>query len=140
MSLFERNETGAVFSPCRKYRYRLWRRWSDGPTCMWLMLNPSKATEYFNDPTVERCERRTRKMRFGEIRVCNLFAFRATDPADMKRVEDPVGPDNNRTILDEAKNADMIICAWGNHGGHALQAKIILDMLKGEGIELHYLE
>ncbi|MEY3307813.1 MAG: hypothetical protein RLZZ413_1851, partial [Pseudomonadota bacterium] len=41
----------------------------------------STATEFQNDPTVERCERRARALGFGAFRVTNIFAFRATDPA-----------------------------------------------------------
>lgn len=27
---------GAEFSPCRKYRYRLWRIWDDRPVCLFV--------------------------------------------------------------------------------------------------------
>ena len=62
-SLFE--QSGASFSPCRKYRYDLYRRFA-GHTPIpgiygyvnFIMLNPSTADEIRNDPTVERCERR----------------------------------------------------------------------------------
>lgn len=32
----------AVISPCGRYRYRLDRRWADGPSIAWIMLNPSE--------------------------------------------------------------------------------------------------
>ena len=31
----------AIFSPCKKYRFRLERRWSKEPGVLCIMLNPS---------------------------------------------------------------------------------------------------
>lgn len=36
-------DTGADFSPCGHYRYRLWRRLEAGLAAVWLILNPSTA-------------------------------------------------------------------------------------------------
>ena len=37
---------GAEFSPCKKYRYKLWRIWDDTlPLVMFIGLNPSTADE-----------------------------------------------------------------------------------------------
>lgn len=38
---------GALFSPDRKYRYKLWRRWAGmaKPWCLFIGLNPSTANE-----------------------------------------------------------------------------------------------
>src|SRR3546814_13880135 len=44
-------QSGATFSACRRYRYRLWRRWADGPTAALIAMNPSTADEVRNDPT-----------------------------------------------------------------------------------------
>ena len=48
-------ETSAVLSPCRQYRYALWRKWADGPQVLFVMLNPSTADESVDDPTIRRC-------------------------------------------------------------------------------------
>lgn len=138
--LFNTVDTGATFSPCKLYRYTLWRQWDEGPTLMFLMLNPSTADEIDNDPTVERCQRRAVAMGYGRLVVCNIFAFRATDPQDMKAAADPVGPDNDQAILDQARQAAMVICAWGNHGGHLERSDTVAAMLKQAGIQLHCLE
>ena len=42
----------ALLSPCRRYRYALWRRWGDGPPAMFIGLNPSTA----DDPTIRYAE------------------------------------------------------------------------------------
>ena len=109
---------GAVFSADRKYRYVLWRTWSDAPPCNFIMLNPSTADEVKNDPTVERCERRARAMGFGGLVVTNIFAFRSTDPEALRFVDDPVGPDNDHEILEQARRSGMAIVAWGTHGSY----------------------
>ena len=53
----------AIYSDCERYRYALTRVWDDtGKRALFVMLNPSTATEIQNDPTVERCERRSRAL------------------------------------------------------------------------------
>ncbi|WP_293575354.1 DUF1643 domain-containing protein [Phaeobacter sp.] len=109
----------AVYSDCGQYRYSLTRIWDNtGKTVMFVMLNPSTATEVQNDPTIERCERRARALGFGGFRATNIFAFRATDPRDMRAAKDPEGPDNGAILIDGLDWADMVICAWGTHGAY----------------------
>ncbi|HHB81814.1 MAG TPA: DUF1643 domain-containing protein, partial [Aliiroseovarius sp.] len=109
----------AVYSDCERYRYQLTRSWAPkGRRVLFIMLNPSTATERQNDPTVERCERRARALGFGAFRVVNIFAFRATDPRVMRAADDPVGLENNTAIIESLDWADQTICAWGTHGAH----------------------
>ena len=103
----------AVYSACNRYRYSLTRIWNrDDRRLLYIMLNPSTATERANDPTVERCERRARMLGYGGFRVCNLFALRETDPSRLKRAAIPEGPDNRDQILAGIGWADDILCAW----------------------------
>ena len=64
----------ADYSDDEAYRYLLVRVWAAGPRVVFVMLNPSTATETQNDPTVERCERRARALGFGSFDVTNIFA------------------------------------------------------------------
>lgn len=123
-------QSEAVYSDCERYRYLLTRTWGDGPKALFVMLNPSTATEVQNDPTVERCERRARALGFGSFRVTNIFAFRATDPKLMRAEADPVGPGNDAAIRDSAVWADRIICAWGNHGLHRNRGAVVEALLR----------
>jgi hypothetical protein len=78
------------------------------------MLNPSKADDTFDDPTVRTCVSFARNWGFGSLAVVNLFAWRATDPKLLVRSgEDPVGPDNDNHIVRQAIAAEKIVCAWG---------------------------
>ena len=121
----------ALYSPCQNYRYTLTRVWNpDGPKALFVMLNPSTATEVQNDPTVERCERRARALGFGAFRVCNIFAYRATDPRVMRAQADPVGPGNDAAIAESALWADRIVCAWGTHGAHLGRGPAVEALLR----------
>ncbi|RYI24162.1 MAG: DUF1643 domain-containing protein [Acetobacteraceae bacterium] len=129
----------AVYSDCEAYRYLLTRTWAAGPKALFVMLNPSTATEIQNDPTVERCERRARALGYGAFRVTNIFAFRATDPKVMRAVSDPIGPDNDAAIRESAGWANTVICAWGNHGLHLGRGDHVTDLLRSTGAPLFHL-
>jgi len=133
-------DSTAVYSPCERYRYLLTRTWDRaGPQALFVMLNPSTATEFQNDPTVERCERRARALGFGAFRVTNIFAFRATDPRVMRAEPDPVGPGNDAAIADSARWADRIICAWGSHGTYLDRGHRVARILRATGRPLWHL-
>ena len=130
----------AVYSDCEIYRYRLERVWAPGAkTVLFVMLNPSTATEVQNDPTVERCERRARALGFGGFAVANIFAFRATDPRVMRAAADPVGPGNDAVILALARAADRVICAWGVHGAHRGRGAAVAALLRLQGVAPYHL-
>ncbi|TLP46975.1 DUF1643 domain-containing protein [Cohaesibacter sp. CAU 1516] len=132
--------SSALYSPCETYRYALTRQWDEsGKKLLFIMLNPSKATELKNDPTIERCERRARALGFGGFRACNLFAFRATDPRDLKKAKDPIGPDNLSQLMQAARWADVILCAWGTHGAHMGLGPAIKSLLLSQGHSLQHL-
>ena len=128
-------QSGARFSDCDKYRYRLWRKWGEGAKVGFIMLNPSTADEHRNDPTIERCHRRAVAMGFSALEVVNIFAFRATDPKDLKKAKKPIGPDNDRTILQVAADCDQLICAWGSHGHHLGRSDAVKKLLVNNNID-----
>jgi hypothetical protein len=130
----------AEYSDCETYRYSLSRVWEPGGRCaVFIMLNPSTATEAQNDPTVERCERRARALGFGAFKVFNIFAWRATDPREMRAAADPVGPGNDAAIRAALAEADQVICAWGTHGAHLDRGRHVEAMLRDGGVPLHHL-
>ena len=130
----------AVYSECARYRYALSRVWDPaGEKALFVMLNPSTATEVQNDPTVERCERRARTLGFGGFRVTNIFAWRDTDPRKMRAAPDPVGPDNDAAIRAGADWADRVICAWGSHGAHLDRGAAVEALLRATGAPLEHL-
>lgn len=131
--------SAAIYSDCETYRYALTREWAAGSRLLWVMLNPSTASEVANDPTVERCERRARTLGFGGFRVVNLFALRATDPRALRAVADPVGPENNAALSDGVAWADAILCGWGGHGALLGRDCIVTAQLRNAGKPLWHL-
>lgn len=126
---------GAEFSPCRAYRFLLWRRWGAiRHYATFVMLNPSTADEVQNDPTVERCERRAVAMGFAGFYVVNIFALRSTDPRALYAHHDPVGAGNNDAILRAARDSSLVICAWGAHGKHRGRGAEVLEILRAAGV------
>jgi len=127
-------EAGATFSPCRRWRYLLWRRWDAAkPIANFLMLNPSTADEVKLDPTCARARDYAERWGYGALIVTNVFGWRATDPAKMMAVEDPVGPGNDAAIVKAARESALVVCAWGNHGaflGRSVRVKALLKKTK----------
>ena len=130
----------AVYSKCENYRYTLTRVWEQKKRkALFIMLNPSTANETKNDPTVERCERRARKLNFGSFCICNIFAWRETSPYNLMKKCKPVGKDNNYHILDSVLSSDVIICAWGIHGTHINREAEVKKLLLNNNSQLYHL-
>lgn len=124
----------AIYSDCERYRYSLTRVWNEAlPKLGYVMLNPSKATELQNDPTVERCERRARALGYGAFQVTNIFAWRETDPAKMRRAADPDGPDNDAALAALMDWADRVVAGWGTHGAHLGRGAAVEAVLRQAG-------
>lgn len=125
-----------LFSPCRAYRYALWREWIGGEGyAMFVGLNPSTADETSDDPTIRRCIAFSKAWGYAGLCMTNLFAYRATKPADMKAAADPVGPENDAHLLRLASEAGVIVAAWGANGTHRGRDTQVRKLLPA----LHYL-
>jgi hypothetical protein len=136
-----KNESGAQFSPCRRWRYLLWRRWDEKkPVANFLMLNPSTADELQLDPSCTRARVYAQTWGYGGLIVTNIFGWRATDPGEMKSVRDPVGKGNDAAIVRAAKEAGIVVCAWGNHGAHRERSARVLSALRSCEVALNYLK
>ena len=129
----------AVYSRCERYRYLLTRRWGSGRALLYIMLNPSTATEIANDPTIERCERRARALGFEALLIGNLFAWRETSPALLRKADDPVGPDNAAALDRAVREADEVLAAWGVHGAHLDEGARMERWLRERGVRLRTL-
>lgn len=134
------------FSADRTYRYSLTHDLREefalfrenGPKnkIAWIGLNPSTADEQQLDPTLRRVREFTRSFGGNVFVMLNLFAFRATLPENMKAAQDPVGPDNDQIILKHAREASMVIAAWGNDGLFGRRDTRVTALLEKAGIQL----
>ena len=114
----------------RPYRYFLRRLENkvtgliepDKPPMVVVLLNPSTADEIKDDPTVAKSRRHAAGWGYGEVIILNAFAYRATDPKNMKAQPDPIGPKNDQVIQETCAAVvalgGRIVCGWGNHGQH----------------------
>lgn len=134
-------KTGAEFSPDRKYRWTLHRIWQPAnPLACYVLLNPSTADEFSNDPTVERCQVRALNAGFGGLIVVNIFAFRSTDPAALYEIADPVGGlANDMAIVAAAQKSKLVVCGWGRHGALQDRGKKVLELIRSTGKVPHAL-
>ena len=144
--------TGAIFSPCRRYRYLLWRIWDfKRPHATFCLMNGSTADEVADDATVTRCQVRADKWRelgfldVGGVKVVNAFAWRETDsrklPQLVKAGVDILGPDNDAHIIDACRGAAIVVCGWGEPGHKLLdRGPRLLELLRAYGVKPHALK
>lgn len=126
----------AVLSDDLQYRYRLDRRWSEGKRATFVMLNPSTADASEDDPTLRRCMGFAQTWGYSAVRIVNLYAYRATKPADLWRADDPVGPENEAYLRTAGEGSDLLIAAWGANA----RPQRVDDVINLPGFErIHYL-
>lgn len=132
----------ALFSPCDTYRYILTRELGGDIPLLSFGLNPSTATAEEDDNTIRRDIGFARHWGLGRVIKLNAYAYRATDPDDMKRAAkagvDIVGPENDRWIRDMLLLAKMaggrVVVSWGKHID-AKRQLALWDVLMECGIE-----
>jgi hypothetical protein len=133
--------TGAILSPCGRFRYQLWRYWGDrGRPLVFIMLNPSTADAHANDPTIRKCIGFAKRLGYDGIEVFNLFAYRATAPADLVRAGYPVGIQNDLYLHYAAvlcaTHKSPAVCAWGANARGLSRAFDVREILLANGAEL----
>ena len=134
---YETSFSHAVLSPCRRYRYALSRVWdADKPYALFIGLNPSTADEALDDHTIRRCIGFAKSWGYGGLVMANLFAYRATEPEEMKKQDDPLGEENDYWVVELARYAGVVIAAWGNEGSFRQRSAHVRSLIP----ELYYLK
>jgi hypothetical protein len=138
--------SSAVIDPTGRYRYSLTRTWGErlrgmplveGGLVVWIMLNPSTADAEQDDPTIRKCIGFTKRWGYGGLVVVNLFAWRATDPRELRKIEDPVGRENHAAIAEACDGASLIMAAWGTKGWWLGRHGLMRSDLQHFGIAHH---
>jgi hypothetical protein len=121
----------AVISPDGRYRYMLERAWHPARGfVLFVGLNPSTADADREDQTSRVCMNYARQWGYGGLLIGNLFAYRSTDRSVLRRVPDPVGPDNDHWLKRLQSKASLVICAWGESGAFRSRDKVVLEYLR----------
>ncbi len=152
---------GAVLSADRVHRYALYRSLDNEPwsavlnargvarcTVLFVMLNPSTADEWDNDPTILKCIKYASAWGYDRLAVGNVYAYRETDSKKLPKLRaqgiDLVGPDNDEHLRILSLLADRTICGWGNHGlerteavRQILQGRVECFKINGNGTPVH---
>ena len=114
MNLFGRDLSGAEFSSCGKYRYKLLRIWDESkPLAMCIGLNPSTANSEKNDTTIRYLIQMLGILGYGGFYMMNLFAIISSKPDVLLTCDDPLG-ENDSKLNEVAQLCDDIIFCWGN--------------------------
>lgn len=109
---------GATFSEDRKRRFELVRDWRDeigapDKTMLVVGLNPSKAGENDDDPTVRKTVGFGRRWGFGRVVLVNLNPIVSTDPWALPPWSG-IDMENLAIIQRWLKESALVVAAWGS--------------------------
>lgn len=129
-------KSDALISNCGKHRYWLSRIWDETkPVISFIGLNPSRADQTFNDPTIIRCINFAQNFRYtydevlqpkfaktdyhkyGGMYFLNLYSFRTPYPDDLIKaiaVGDAYTEDTDFNLAWKIKESKTVVCAWGS--------------------------
>lgn len=60
----------------------------------------------------------------------NLFAYRATKPKNMMAAIDPIGPANDKWLIEIGQKSSIVIAAWGTRGSYKGRDKQVTKLIK----------
>jgi hypothetical protein len=131
----------AVFSECGLFRYMLTITWDESlPVLPWCLFNPSVAGRHDengkvrSDPTARKGRGFSERLGYGGMVFVNPYAFISTDPKGLKTAGYPVGPENDRHILNACAMGDgRVIVAWGALGRGLSRPVEVLKMIRTAG-------
>lgn len=130
----------AIISADGLYRYLLTRQCPGQGATVIVMINPSTADASQDDATIRKLQGFGRRHEWGELRIVNLFALRATDVNTLRLPGDPVGPENDFWIGHVAEQAARIVVAWGSVGKipkpHRNRVAVVLGLLERTGLPI----
>jgi hypothetical protein len=61
--------------------------------------------------------------------MANVFGLVSTDPRGLYAIEDPVGPENDRFILEAIRETRVVIAAWGEIGRYQNRGNPVWKMI-----------
>lgn len=130
-------DSTASFSPCRTYRYTLTRWWNlEAPPAVFVMLNPSTADAFTDDPTIRRVVGFAKSWDCGGLIVVNAFALRSPHPSALRTHPAPIGARNDEAILRAvAATTGPVVVAWGAHAGWNGRDVVVTALLRAAGVK-----
>lgn len=122
----------ALFSDCGKFRHELSGVWdATKPLAVWVLANPSIASEEVPDPTWTKGVGFSKRLGYGGMIFTNVFDFIATYPKDLKAAGHPRSQGADGYIINAANRGDgSVICAWGAVLRGRQECNHVADMLR----------
>lgn len=120
--------SGAVITDDHKFRYALWRKWKlYGNNIMFIGLNPSRANETYNDPTITRLINFSKDWGYDGMYMANLFAWRTPDPSFLKSnmIEFYTGEKTDEWLRLMAADSRRIVFCWGSWKNIETRSKVV---------------
>ena len=118
----------AVISDCTIFRYRLLREFDDAllsGTALFVLNNPSVADANIDDATARRGMGYTKDWGYSHMWFGNTNPYRSTDPSLAEIPPEPVLAINDQHLRDMAREADIVIAAWGADANRELSIRAI---------------
>ena len=105
----------ALLSKDKKYRYSLKRIWdNDKPKVLFIMLNPSLADNYQDDPTIRRLIKFAKLYGYGCFYVGNLFSYITPYPSELLDKDLMFSKKNIHEIKKMTGLIKDVVYGWGN--------------------------
>ena len=105
----------ALLSKDKKYRYSLKRIWdNDKPKVFFIMLNPSLADNYQDDPTIRRLIKFAKLYGYGGFYVGNLFSYITPYPSELLDKDLMFSKKNIHEIKKMIGLTKDVVYGWGN--------------------------
>lgn len=105
----------ALLSKDKKYRYSLKRIWdNDKPIVLFIMLNPSLADNYQDDPTIRRLIKFAKLYGYGGFYVGNLFSYITPYPSELLDKDLMFSKKNIHEIKKMTGLIKDVVYGWGN--------------------------
>ena len=105
----------ALLSKDKKYRYSLKRIWdNDKPKVLFIMLNPSLADNYQDDPTIRRLIKFAKLYGYGGFYVGNLFSYITPYPSELLDKDLMFSKKNIHEIKNMTGLIKDVVYGWGN--------------------------
>jgi hypothetical protein len=123
---------------------RSWATSSIRKSLVWVLLNPSTADANHDDPTIRRVIAFTRDADCDTAIVVNLFAYRATDPRELRRAQkagiDAEGPEADEHIREAVQRSFRVVAGWGAPKAWAdLRSYDVMEIVRELGQPLYCL-
>lgn len=133
LSRMMQEDTGAWLTDDRTHRLALWRWWARAkPAVLFIGLNPSRASETVDDPTLHRMIWFASALGYGGLYVGNLFTLVTPYPKELQRrwpEAAAIGADVWLQYM--ANRCQAVVACWGCSGRWSRpRIQCILALLK----------